>query len=242
MKHSNTRRGCTQESNYVGRGFPAERAVWPLTNQRGTTVGQVLPDNAPAKGHPFSLTIGKNNAYCQVEPDLHKLHKQRAGFTLIELLVVVLIIGILAATAVPQYQKAVEKSRLAEALTNIDIITKNVDLIILEKGTGGSSAFWSDRKNWAIDLSGGEWIPPSYFTKNFIYNIEDSSFIDVYRCSGTCTGDEETDKENAIYNLWQAYRVVKENPSKNCAGFTPLGKSICQSLVAQGWQDVSTYN
>jgi type IV pilus assembly protein PilE len=66
--------------------------------------------------------------------------KRRAsGFTLIELLVVVLIIGILAAIAVPQYFKVVEHSKAAEAVQWIGTVQGAQEQYLAGKGNYASA-------------------------------------------------------------------------------------------------------
>ncbi len=77
---------------------------------------------------------------------MKKISKRNVGgFTLIELLVVVLIIGILSAVALPQYQKTVLKSRTAEAWANLSALHKAATAYCLENPTGSGN--YNDLKN-----------------------------------------------------------------------------------------------
>lgn len=83
------------------------------------------------------------------------------GFTLIELLVVVLIIGILAAIALPQYQFVVARAKYKQAVLATRAIMEAERLYYLEHGTIATDLT-------QLDLTFGGTYKNSYATKDKI--------------------------------------------------------------------------
>ena len=72
---------------------------------------------------------------------------KQKGFTLIELMIVVAIIGILAAIAIPQYNKYVARTQVAEAFTLLGPVKQALTLYHQETGDFPNDTDTMDRHN-----------------------------------------------------------------------------------------------
>lgn len=60
--------------------------------------------------------------------------RKRKGFTLLELLIVVVIIGVLATFAIPQFLKATERARYGKAQNTLSLISQGVKMYYADTG------------------------------------------------------------------------------------------------------------
>ncbi len=121
----------------------------------------------------------------------------KKGFTLLEVLMVVIIIGVLATLAIPQYTKTVEKARASEAYSNLGTIRK------------AEWIFYNDRTPQTFTAVVGSLDienPNSFATRNFNYTVTAgaSTFTaTAARVSGTNSGETITiNQAGAIAGNW----------------------------------------
>ncbi len=140
---------------------------------------------------------------------------KNAGFTLIELLVVVLIIGILAAVALPQYQLAVAKSRAAEAVSILKAITDAQEVYYMANGE-----YTNNLEDLDID------VPAETKAWRFL-----------------CWGNATCGAANKIKNLPNVFEFRMVNVPEGTGGASYSGKHWCRASGSNpiGLQICRTY-
>ena len=146
------------------------------------------------------------------------------GFTLIELLVVVLIIGILASVALPQYTKAVAKSRYSQLITAGKSLKDAMEVYYM--ANGNYPQYWGDLdiefKGCTADTSARYMLWCDNFAVDmFKSNDVNLNLFDTHGLPNNGKNMPSTD----LYDKASAYYVVWLDNSPY------PGKTECQSKV-----------
>ncbi len=144
------------------------------------------------------------------------------GFTLIELLVVVLIISILAAVALPQYQLAVAKSRYIALLVAGDAIVKSQDAYFLAHG------------QWATTFNDFDILPAKGKLTNQRRRMEIGDITCFFNGEEGMNcyngGSSHITSEVLTASNLPTWAFIFASHKKSCVAFTNFHKKVCQAV------------
>ncbi len=120
-----------------------------------------------------------------------KAHRRTSHFTLIELMVVVIIVGILAAAAVPIYISQTRRARTSEAIAGLGAIRSVERVYYTEKGSylavsAGNVGNNPDDTNAGLGL---DFANNTYFDNNCFSAATDATYGFVATCDGTAAAN-----------------------------------------------------
>ncbi len=166
------------------------------------------------------------------------MNNQKA-FTLIELLVVVLIIGILAAVGVPQYQFAVDKTRAMTHFQNAQAIIKAEQVYKMANGnyTSDLTALDVDVTKTCTSMQGNCGNELANCSGNFSYQIPNvnciptTNVLNIRYCTSdatSCYSATSTSKHHFVLVL-----SLIDGAVQSCGHYTSRGQKLCNYFSQQ---------
>ena len=165
------------------------------------------------------------------------MQTSKHAFTLIELLVVVLIIGILAAVALPQYELAIMKTRMSEGIIMLNALKKAEEAYYLANGIYTVDIAKLDvegcQKSSATSdvLACGKHIMIDPLSGNQDTDAPEAALLQFIYCPNA------NDSYTTCYNTGKEYEYNvyldhSKNPGKRtCICKSNMGKRVCKTLM-----------